>query len=45
MIDASEKPFAENVKITGSVVKLAEKYGANVEAGIGLCCQVGPGNR
>jgi len=41
MIDASEKPFAENVKITGSVVKLAEKYGANVEAELGYVAKLG----
>jgi fructose-bisphosphate aldolase class II len=35
MIDASSKPFKENVKITKSVVKLAKKYGATVEAEIG----------
>lgn len=41
MIDASEKPFNENVKLTKSVVKLAEKYGANVEAELGYIAKLG----
>lgn len=41
MIDASEKPFAENVKITSSVVKLAKQYGANVEAELGYVAKLG----
>jgi len=41
MIDASEKPFEENIKITKSVVKLAEKYGANVEAELGYVAKLG----
>ena len=41
MIDASEKPFEENVKITRSVVKLAEKYDANVEAELGYIAKLG----
>jgi len=41
MIDASEKPFEENVRITRSVVKLAEKYGANVEAELGYVAKLG----
>jgi ketose-bisphosphate aldolase len=41
MIDASEKPFKENVKITRSVVKLAERYGANVEAELGYIAKLG----
>lgn len=41
MIDASEKPFDENIKITKSVVKLAEKYGANVEAELGYVAKLG----
>jgi ketose-bisphosphate aldolase len=44
MIDASEKPFDENVKITRSVVKLAEKYGANVEAELGYIAKLGQKN-
>ena len=41
MIDASEKSFEENVKITRSVVKLAERYGANVEAELGYIAKLG----
>ncbi|MEO6730177.1 MAG: class II fructose-bisphosphate aldolase [Ferruginibacter sp.] len=41
MIDASEKSFAENVKITSSVVKLAERYGASVEAELGYVAKLG----
>ena len=41
MIDASEKPFEENVKITRAVVRLAEKYGANVEAELGYVAKLG----
>ena len=41
MIDASEKPFDENVKLTKSVVKLAEQYGANVEAELGYIAKLG----
>ena len=41
MIDASEKPFDENIKITRQVVKLAEKYGACVEAELGYISKLG----
>ena len=41
MIDASEKSFEDNVKLTRSVVKLAEKYGANVEAELGYIAKLG----
>lgn len=41
MIDASEKPFQENVRITRQVVKLAEKYGACVEAELGYVAKLG----
>jgi fructose-bisphosphate aldolase class II/tagatose 1,6-diphosphate aldolase GatY/KbaY len=41
MIDASEKPFQENIAITGKVVKLAESYGANVEAELGYIAKLG----
>ncbi|MFN8255024.1 MAG: class II fructose-bisphosphate aldolase [Bacteroidales bacterium] len=44
MIDASEKPFGENVKITKEVVKLAEKYKANVEAELGFVAKLGQSN-
>ena len=41
MIDASEQPFATNVKLTRQVVKLAEGYGANVEAELGYVAKLG----
>lgn len=41
MIDASEKPFEENVKITAEIVKFAESYGANVEAELGYISKLG----
>lgn len=41
MIDASEKPFSENVKITKRIVKLAEKYDACVEAELGYIAKLG----
>jgi ketose-bisphosphate aldolase len=41
MIDASESPFEENVKTTQEVVKLAEKYHANVEAELGYVAKLG----
>ena len=41
MIDASEQSFVENVKITKRVVKLAEGYGANVEAELGYVAKLG----
>lgn len=41
MIDASEKPFSENIKITRQVVKLAEKYQACVEAELGFVAKLG----
>lgn len=41
MIDGSELPFAENVKITRDVVKRAHKYGANVEAELGYVAKLG----
>lgn len=41
MIDASERPFAENIRITKEVVKLAEKYDANVEAELGYVAKLG----
>lgn len=43
MIDASEKPFDENVKITREIVKYAEKYNANVEAELGYIAKLGQG--
>lgn len=41
MIDASEKPFEENIAITRKVVELAKQYGANVEAELGFVAKLG----
>lgn len=41
MIDASERPFKENVEITSKVTELAKKYGANVEAELGYVAKLG----
>jgi len=41
MIDASEKPFEENINLTKKVVRLAEQYGANVEAELGYVAKLG----
>lgn len=41
MIDASEQSFDANVVITRDVVKLAEKYKANVEAELGFVAKLG----
>ena len=41
MIDASEKPFDENVRITSEVVKYASGYNANVEAELGYVAKLG----
>ncbi len=41
MIDASEKLFEENVRLTKSVVKLAEKYNVSVEAELGYVAKLG----
>lgn len=40
MIDASEKSFDENVRITKEAVKIAEKYNANVEAELGYIAKL-----
>lgn len=40
MIDASEKPFEENVRITKQAVKIAETYNANVEAELGYIAKL-----
>jgi len=40
MIDASEKPFNENVRITKEAVKIAEHYNANVEAELGYIAKL-----
>ena len=41
MIDASEQPFKDNIALTSKVVKLAESYGANVEAELGYIAKLG----
>lgn len=41
MIDASEQPFQDNVRITSEVVKLAMAYNANVEAELGYVAKLG----
>lgn len=41
MIDASEQSFAENVRITQEVVKIAAAYNANVEAELGYVAKLG----
>lgn len=41
MIDASEKPINENIRISSQVVKIAESYHANVEAELGFVAKLG----
>ncbi len=41
MIDGSEKPFEENVRITRQVVDMAKIYEANVEAELGFIAKLG----
>ena len=41
MIDASEKTFDENVRVTSEVVKIAIRYNANVEAELGYVAKLG----
>jgi tagatose 1,6-diphosphate aldolase GatY/KbaY len=41
MIDASEKPFDENIRITKLVVNIAKAYHANVEAELGFVAKLG----
>ncbi len=41
MIDASEQPFKDNIAVTSKVVKLAQSYGANVEAELGYIAKLG----
>jgi len=41
MIDASEKPLDENIRITRHVVKIAAAYNANVEAELGFVAKLG----
>ncbi len=41
MIDGSEKPFEENIRITSLVVEMAKSFGANVEAELGFIAKLG----
>ena len=41
MIDASEKPFDDNIRTTAEVVRIAEPYHANVEAELGYVAKLG----
>jgi fructose-bisphosphate aldolase class II/tagatose 1,6-diphosphate aldolase GatY/KbaY len=41
MIDASEKPLEENIRITRKVVELARRYNACVEAELGYVAKLG----
>lgn len=41
MIDASEKSFHENVRITSQVVEMASHFGASVEAELGYVAKLG----
>ena len=41
MIDGSEKPFKENIRITREVVEMARMYGAFVEAELGFIPKLG----
>jgi ketose-bisphosphate aldolase len=41
MIDASELPFDENVRITRQVADMASRFGANVEAELGYVAKLG----
>ncbi len=41
MIDASDKPIEQNIKMTKEVVKLAKSYDANVEAELGSVPKLG----
>ena len=41
MIDASEKPWKENVSITKEIVRYAESYNINVEAELGYISKLG----
>jgi fructose-bisphosphate aldolase class II/tagatose 1,6-diphosphate aldolase GatY/KbaY len=41
MIDGSEKPFEENIRISRKVVEIAKSFGANVEAELGFIAKLG----
>jgi fructose-bisphosphate aldolase class II/tagatose 1,6-diphosphate aldolase GatY/KbaY len=40
MIDASEKPMEENIRVSAHAVRLARSYGANVEAELGYIAKL-----
>lgn len=40
MIDASEKPMEENIRISREAVRMAQAYGANVEAELGYIAKL-----
>lgn len=40
MIDASEKPMEENIKVSAQAVRMAESYEANVEAELGYIAKL-----
>ena len=41
MIDASEKPLDENIRMTKQVISIAERYDASVEAELGFVAKLG----
>lgn len=41
MIDASERPFEENISVSKNIVKMASAYEANVEAELGYVAKLG----
>ena len=41
MIDASEKPLDENIRVTKQVISIAEKFDASVEAELGFVAKLG----
>ena len=41
MIDGSELPFEDNVRLSKQVVKIAKAYNANVEAELGYVAKLG----
>ncbi len=41
MIDASEEAFEKNIELTARAVRMAEPYGANVEAELGYVAKLG----
>ncbi len=45
MIDASEKPIGDNVRITSDIVDYARSYDINVEAELGYIAKLGQGQK